>query len=82
MRSAPYQLPASRVATKPPLNLRLKENLVQIAAAFDKAIAARVKQMNEINSVSAARFYKKMKLNNLQVHLAVLKGCGDPRVSF
>lgn len=82
MRSAPYQLPPGRVATKPPLNLRVKENLAQIATAFDKVMITRVKQMSEITSVGAARFHKKMKLNNLKVQHVVLEGCGDSKVSL
>ncbi|VUZ48874.1 unnamed protein product [Hymenolepis diminuta] len=81
MRSAPYQLPPGRAATKPPLNLRVKENLAQIASAFDKVMITRVKQMSEITSVGAARFYKKMKLNNLKVQHVVLEGCGDSKAN-
>ncbi|VDO07532.1 unnamed protein product [Rodentolepis nana] len=81
MRSMPYQLPPGRVTSKPPLNLRVKENLVQIANAFDKVMVTRVKQMSEITSVGAARFHKKMKLNNVKVQHAVLDGCGDPKAN-
>ncbi|KAL7061000.1 hypothetical protein AAHC03_09542 [Spirometra sp. Aus1] len=69
--------PRRGVTARPPLAPKIKESLIQLVRAFDKALNIRVKQMSAITGVAVTRYRKKLELSNLRLQYEVLRGCGD-----